>query len=77
MRQFLGRARSQNAAAQAYGGSTGGTQSIEPATGSLLLAERSRQAGEEREIFREQGSGPLGARASLRDATRLPEESLY
>lgn len=72
--QYLQRARAQNWHAQRYGGSTGGAKSVDPMTGGNVLAERSRQMGEAREIFREEGSGALGARASLREARQLPED---
>lgn len=74
VRSRLQRARSQGKSNQAYGGSTGGAKSIDPAAAATLLPERARQAGGMREIFREEGSGPLGARASLREARRLPED---
>lgn len=72
VRQYLGRARQQNHAAQSYGGSTGGPASANTALGSRVLAERSAQMGRDRRIFRESGSGALGARKSFREARELP-----
>ena len=79
VRQYLGRARQQNSSAQAYGGSTGGAKSIDPAAATEILRGRSLGMGEAREIFRQEGSGALGARASMWDARRMPaeEEDLY
>lgn len=77
VRRYLQQARSQNSSAQSYGGSTGGAKSIDPMTAATLLAERSRSAGDTKRIFQEEGSGALGARATLREARKLPEEDLY
>lgn len=74
VRQYLGRARRENSSAQAYGGSTGGAKSIDPAAATEILRNRSVDLGEAREIFREEGSGALGGRASMWDAKRLPRE---
>lgn len=70
-RQYLARARSQNHAAQAYGGSTGGSKSANPGLGSAVLAARSAGIGEGNQIFRDQGSGQLGGRRSLAEVRGL------
>lgn len=68
VRQYLSRARSANHAAQSYGGSTGGASSANIGLGAEVLASRSAAIGEGRQVFREAGSGSLGARRSLAEA---------
>lgn len=73
VRRFLGQARQVNAAAQSYGGSTGGAQSAGGNAGLEVLNERAAQARDRRAIFKEEGSGSLGARSALWQARQLPE----
>lgn len=63
VRSYLARARRENAAAQDYGGSTGGTQSA--GGGIAVAAGRNTDIKDAREIFRQEGSGSFGGRASL------------
>jgi len=73
VRQHLGRARQAAHAAQSFGGSTGGASSANPGLGSTVLAQRSAEMGESRRVFREAGSGALGARKSFGQARQLPD----
>jgi hypothetical protein len=73
VRQYLGRARRENHAAQSYGGSTGGASSANPGLGAENLGKRSAEMGASRQVFREAGSGALGARRSFGQARQLPE----
>lgn len=63
VRQYLANARAQNAALQSYGGSTGGISSA--GGGELAAANRNLSLKEMRQIFRDEGSAELGARAML------------
>lgn len=63
IRSYLAQARRANAAAQSYGGSTGGSQTAGGGGGLNTLLNRNEILKEERETFRQQGSGILGARA--------------
>lgn len=63
VRSYLARARRQNAVGQSYGGSTGGTSSI--GGGQAVAAGRNVDIKDAREIFRTEGTGSFGARASL------------
>lgn len=67
-RTYLARARRALSDAQSYGGSTGGAQSSDGGGGLNALLNRNQVIKEERKTFREQGSGALGARASLAEA---------
>lgn len=60
---YLERAREANRSAQAFGGSTGGTSSA--GGGIAVVANRGVDIKAAREIFRAEGSGALGGRASL------------
>lgn len=73
VRQYLARARSQNHAAQSYGGSTGGASSANVGLGASVLTARNAEIGEGRAAFREAGSGALGARKSFGEARKLPD----
>lgn len=73
VRRYLEQARRTHAAAQSYGGSTGGQQSAGGNAGLVVLQERAAEARDRRAIFKEQGSGVLGARAALWQARQLPE----
>lgn len=75
VRQYLGRARQANHAAQSYGGSTGGASSYDPNQGVKTLIARSEEVSRDREIFKQAGSGQLGARKSLAEARDLPSLS--
>lgn len=67
VRTHLARARRMNSDAQSYGGSTGGLSSI-GGGGLQTLLTRNALVKEERETFREEGSGRLGARALSAEA---------
>ena len=62
-KRYLARARNQNRSSQAYGGSTGGVSSAGGGIG--VIAGRNDAIKDAREIFRNEGSGAFGARASL------------
>jgi hypothetical protein len=64
VRHYLGQARLVAHRGQSYGGSTGGTASAGTG-GSGLQRGRGDLVKEARQVFQEQGSGSLGARASL------------
>jgi hypothetical protein len=64
VRDHLSRARRRHHAAQSYGGSTGGGRSA-LASGGLIERSRSALLKDARQVFQEQGSGALGARATL------------
>lgn len=66
VRSYLARARRQNATGQSYGGSTGGASSV--GGGQAVIAGRNVDIKDAREIFREEGTGSFGARASLAEA---------
>lgn len=63
VRSYLARARSENRSAQDYGGSTGGVQSA--GGGLAVVAGRNVDIKNAREIFRTEGSGSFGGRASV------------
>lgn len=67
-RGYLARARQALASAQSYGGSTGGASSIDSSAGLGALLNRNEILKEERETFRQAGSGALGARAAIAEA---------
>lgn len=63
VRTYLASARNLNRANKDYGGSTGGAQSA--GGGLAVITGRNQGIKEAREIFRTEGSGSLGGRASL------------
>lgn len=63
VRSYLERARAINRSAQTYGGSTGGISSA--GGGVAVIAERGANIKDAREIFRAEGSGAFGGRASV------------
>lgn len=67
VRSYLGQARKANADGQSYGGSTGGLKATDNSGLNTLLA-RNLELKEARQIFKDYGSGDLGARASLAEA---------
>jgi hypothetical protein len=73
VRQYLGQARKQNHDSQSYGGSTGGGKSFNPGQGIETLAARGKEIGSANQIFKEAGSGSLGARRSAFESRQLPE----
>lgn len=75
VRRYLGVAKQQASSAQSYGGSTGGSQSIGGNSGLSTLAERAALSKDRGAIFKDQGSGALGARRSMWDARQLPESA--
>jgi hypothetical protein len=64
-RSYLAEARRINANAQSFGGSTGGYKSMDGAPGLNTLLARNEIIKDEREVFRQYGSGELGGRSSL------------
>lgn len=68
VRGYLGAARRVNAAGRSYGGSTGGAQTIGGGFGLGALAERNADIKASRDIFREYGTGGLGARRAVAEA---------
>lgn len=70
---YLEQARRENFASQNYGGSTGGIKSI--GSGDALLASRSQDIKNAREIFRAEGSGALGGRANLAELRGFRQSS--
>lgn len=64
VRSHLARARRAVAAGQSYGGSTGGSQTADGGSGLNTLLNRNEILKDERETFRQAGSGSLGARAA-------------
>ena len=73
VRRYLGRARQLDAVSQSYGGSTGGSQSAGGNAGLQVLQERAALSRERNAIFKEQGTGALGARATLWQVRQLPQ----
>lgn len=75
VRSYLERARGINRSAQTYGGSTGGISSA--GGGIAVIAERGANIKDAREIFRTEGSGAFGGRASLAEVRgfRRPQNS--
>jgi len=67
VRSYLGRARKANADNQSYGGATGGVKSTDNRGLDTLLA-RNVGTKEARQIFKDYGSGDLGARSALAEA---------
>jgi hypothetical protein len=65
VRRHLERARRANASAQSYGGSTGGTRSAGGNSGLEVIRQRNASIKDQREAFRQYGSGSLGGRANL------------
>lgn len=68
VRSHLARAKQQAGFAQSYGGSTGGRSSMDGSPGLNTLLTRNEILKNERETFRQAGSGALGARASVAEA---------
>lgn len=68
VRSHLARARQKAAHSHSFGGSTGGSQSIDGNPGLGTLLTRNAIIKDERETFRQQGSGALGARAAVAEA---------
>lgn len=68
VRSHLARARRAVAAGQSYGGSTGGSQTADGDVGLSSLMTRNEILKNERETFRQAGSGSLGARAASAEA---------
>lgn len=75
VRAYLASARSQNRAESDYGGSTGGAQSA--GGGLAVITGRNQDIKEAREVFRTEGSGSFGARATIAEARgfRQPRNS--
>lgn len=67
VRSYIGRARRENIANQSYGGATGGVKSTDN-RGLDALQARNVNIKEARQIFKDYGSGDLGARSSLAEA---------
>lgn len=65
---YLGQARRALSDAQSYGGSTGGQKSADGGGGLNALLTRNEILRDERETFRQQGSGVLGARAAIAES---------
>lgn len=65
VKRYLARARSSNAAGQSYGGSTGGRSSAGGNEGLVTLQQRNAAIKNQRETFKQYGSGALGGRASV------------
>lgn len=68
VRSYLAQARRAVSDAQSYGGSTGGSQSSDGGSGLNTLLNRNEILKNERETFRQQGSGALGARAAIAES---------
>jgi hypothetical protein len=68
VRSYLAQARRAVSDAQSYGGSTGGQKSAGGSSGLSTLLNRNEILRDERETFRQQGSGALGARASIAES---------
>lgn len=68
VRGHLARARKFNHDSQSYGGSTGGRGTDGSNAGLQVIAQRSTDVKDARRVFKEQGSGSLGGRASLAEA---------
>lgn len=68
VRGYLGAARRVNSAGQSYGGSTGGAQAVGGGFGLGALAERNADIKDDRDVFRQYGTGGLGARRAVAEA---------
>lgn len=64
VRRHLERARNQGRQAESFGGSTGGSSSLGGAAG-VVQRSRGSAVKDARQVFKEEGGGRLGARASL------------
>lgn len=73
VKRYLQRARNEARVGNSYGGSTGGTSSIDANRGLEVMQERGRSIAEAREIYKEYGSGAVGARKSFSQARTLPD----
>jgi hypothetical protein len=72
-KRLQARARSQAHTANAYGGSTGGLRSIDNGRGLEVMQERAQSIAQARQVFKDFGSGALGARKAFSEARVLPE----
>lgn len=63
--QYKRRVNAENRKAQNYGGSTGGTKSIDPRFGKKVLDERAAEQRAKRKIFDIEGRGEYGARKTF------------
>ncbi len=70
VRKYLAAARTANANAQSYGGSTGGRKSIDTGSGLSVLNRRSAEAADKKKVFEKLGSGEYGGRAASWEARR-------
>lgn len=68
VRSYLAQARRAVSDAQSYGGSTGGQKTADGGGGLNTLLTRNAILRDERETFRQQGSGALGARAAIEES---------
>lgn len=68
VRSYLARARRAVSDAQSYGGSTGGQKAMDGGSGLGALLNRNEILKDERETFRQAGSGTLGARAAIAES---------
>ena len=73
VRHHMARARKAAAAAKNYGGSTGGTKSIDSNRGLNVLKQRGAEMAERNKIFEEEGTGVYGARAVFGESRNLPD----
>lgn len=72
VKRYLQRARNEARVGNSYGGSTGGVSSIDANRGLEVIQERNRSIAETREVFKELGSGAMGARKAFSQARALP-----
>lgn len=68
VRSYLAQARRAVTSARSYGGSTGGPQTADAGTGLNALLNRNEVLKNERETFRQEGSGAFGARAAIAES---------
>lgn len=60
--RYMANARAINRRNADYGGSTGGTKSIDGGSGLSVIKDRQARMGDLRKIFDQEGSGRFGAR---------------
>jgi len=72
VKRYLQRARNEARVGNTYGGSTGGVSSIDANRGLQVIQERNQSIAETRKVFKEMGSGAVGARKSFSQARALP-----
>lgn len=72
VKRYLQRARNEARVGSSYGGSTGGISSIDANRGLEVIQRRNQSIAEAREVFKELGSGAVGARKSFSQARALP-----